>query len=160
MEIESKDEVHGLSPFNFWCHNKGNETLRYGMFRRWISWSTIAYYDTIASWDKRYQKWRISWETLSAKNLKKDVYVSGLTVRNDKYDGKGKEIKAILKKKINDKNLSFTDNGNINPRMLNKSGLHLNEYGTTQLVNDFFYYMKKWRDKICMDNDSRRKKIT
>ena len=81
--------------------------------------------------------------TLSAKNFKKDVYVSGLTVRNDKYDGKGKEIKAILKKKINDKNLSFTDNGNINPRMLNKSGLHLNEYGTTQLVNDFFYYMKK-----------------
>ena len=51
------------------------------------------------------------------------------------------------KKKYNDKNLSFIDNGNINPHMLKKSGLHHN-----------CYHMKKWRDKICMDNDSRRKK--
>ena len=29
---------------------------------------------------------------LSAKNKKNTVYVSGLTVRNDKYDRKGKEI--------------------------------------------------------------------
>ena len=49
------------------------------------------------------------------KKFKKRCLCFRLTVRNDKYDGKGKEIKAILKKKINDKNLSFTDNGNINP---------------------------------------------
>ena len=42
--------------------------------------------------------------------------------------------------------------------MLNKIGLHLNKYGTTQLVNNFCYQMKKWRTKVCLDNDSRRKK--
>ena len=78
-------------------------------------------------------------------------------MRNDKYDKNGKEVNVILQKKCNDKNLSFIDNGNINPRMLNKSGLHLNEYGTTQLVNNFCYHMKKWRNKICMNNDSWRK---
>ena len=66
--------------------------------------------------------------------IKSTVHVWRSTVRNDKYDRKGKEVDVILKKKFNDKNLSFTDNVNINPRMLNKSGLHLNEYGTTQLI--------------------------
>ena len=42
--------------------------------------------------------------------------------------------------------------------MLNKSGLHLNEHGATQLVNNFFYTMKKWRNKVCFDNDFRRTK--
>ena len=81
---------------------------------------------------------------LSLLKIKKiTVYVSGLAVRNDKYDRNGEEVNEILKKKCNDKNLSFIDNGNINSRMLNKSGLHLNEYGTTQLVNNFCYTMKK-----------------
>ena len=80
---------------------------------------------------------------LSTKNRKNTVYLSGLTVRNDKYDRKGKEVNVILKRKCNDKNLSFIDNGNINPHMLNKNGLYLNEYGTTQLVNNFCYRMKK-----------------
>ena len=52
---------------------------------------------------------------------KNTVYVSGLTVRNDKYHRKGKEVNVILKKKCNDKYLSFIDNGNINPHMLNKT---------------------------------------
>ena len=56
------------------------------------------------------------------------------------------------------KNLNFVDNGNINARIINKSGLHLNEYGTTQLVNNFCYTMNKWRDKICLDNGFTRKK--
>ena len=93
---------------------------------------------------------------LSLLKIKNAVYISGLTVRNDKYNRKGKEVNVILKKKCNDKNFSFIDNGNIDP--LNKSGLHLNEYCTTQLVNNFCYHMKKWRDRICMDNDSRRKR--
>ena len=79
---------------------------------------------------------------LSAKNKKNTAYVSGLTVKNDKYERKKKEVSVTLKKKCNDKKLCFIDNGNINPRMLNKSGLHINEYGTTQLVNNG-YHMKK-----------------
>ena len=60
----------------------------------------------------------------SAKN-KDTVYVSGLIVRNDKHR-MGKEVNVVLKKKCNNKNLSLIDNRNINPCMLNKSGLHLN----------------------------------
>ena len=96
---------------------------------------------------------------LSLLKIKEILFdVSWLRVRNNKYDRKVKEGNVILKKKCNDKNLTFVDNGNINTRMLNKSGLHLNEYDTTQLVNNSYYHMKKWRDKICMGNDSRRKK--
>ena len=153
-----KDEVHPLSPLNFWCYSKGNETLRYGMFRRWISW-----YDIITLLDKRSEESaeKIASNIInvapSAKNTKNAVCISGLTVRNDKYDRKVKEVNVILKKNCNNKNLSFIDNGNINPRILNKSGLHLNEYGITQLVNNFCSTMKKWWGKICLDNDFKRK---
>ena len=74
---------------------------------------------------------------------KNTVYVSGLTVRQDKYDKKENEVNVVLKKQCNDNNLNFIDNRNINPRMLNKSRLNLNEYGTIQLVNNFCYIMKK-----------------
>ena len=61
---------------------------------------------------------------LSLLKIKKNtVYVSGLTVRYDKYERKEKEVNVILKKKCNDKNLNFIDNGNLNPHMLSKSGL-------------------------------------
>ena len=43
----------------------------------------------------------------------------------------------------NDKNLHFVDNGNTNRSMLNKSGLHLNEHGITQLLNNFCHTMEK-----------------
>ena len=35
--------------------------------------------------------------------------------------------------------------------MLNKSGLHLNEYGTTRLANNFCYSMDAWQYEICTD---------
>ena len=95
---------------------------------------------------------------LSAKNKRNTIWCFKMTVRNNKYDRKGKEANVILKKKCNDKNLTFVDNGNKNTRMLNKSGLHLNENDITQLVNNSYYHMKKWRYKISMGNDSRRKK--
>ena len=47
------------------------------------------------------------------------------------------------------------DNGNINARILKKSELHVNEYGT----NNFCCTMKKWRDKICLDKDFITKKF-
>ena len=48
---------------------------------------------------------------LPAKNKKNTVYVLGLTVSNNKYDRKGKDVNVILKKKCNNKNLNFFDNG-------------------------------------------------
>ena len=95
---------------------------------------------------------------LSAKNKRNTIWCFKMTVRNNKDDRKGKEANVILKKKCNDKNLTFVDKGNKNTRMLNKSGLHLNENDITQLVNNSYYHMKKWRYKISMGNDSRRKK--
>ena len=81
---------------------------------------------------------------LSLLKIKEILFdVSRLTVRNNKYARKGKEANVILKKKCNDKNLTFVDNGNINTRMLNKSGLHLNENNSTQLVNNSYSHMKK-----------------
>ena len=50
---------------------------------------------------------------LSLLKIKDTLYVSGFTVRNDKYHRKEKEFNVILKKKSNDKNLNFVDNGNI-----------------------------------------------
>ena len=91
--------------------------------------------------------------------IKNTICVSGLTVRNDKHDRKEKEVNVILKKKCYDKNLNFVDNRNINLRMLNKSGFHLNEYGTTQLVINFCFIMKKWQDETCLGSDFTRKKI-
>ena len=66
-----------------------------------------------------------------------------MTVRKDKHDKKGKKVNECLKKQCSRNNLNFIDNTNINLGMLNNSGLHLNEYGTTQLVNNFCYNMKK-----------------
>ena len=81
---------------------------------------------------------------LSLLKIKEILFdVSGLRVRNNKYDRKVKEANVILKKKCNDKNLTFVDKGNKNTRMLNKSGLHLNENDITQLVNNSYYHMKK-----------------
>ena len=37
---------------------------------------------------------------VSAKNKKNTVYFSGLAVRNDKYDKKGKEVNVVLKKNV------------------------------------------------------------
>ena len=37
--------------------------------------------------------------------------------------------------------LLFIDKKNNNRNMLSKNRLHLNEYGTTRLVNDFWYNM-------------------
>ena len=37
---------------------------------------------------------------LSQLKIKNTVYVSGLRVRNDKYDRKGKEVNVILKKNV------------------------------------------------------------
>ena len=80
---------------------------------------------------------------LTAKNDTNSVYVSGITIRKDKYDKKRKEVNKNLQKLCNNNNLFYIDNENINLGMLNKSGLHLNEYGTTQLVNNFCFCMKK-----------------
>ena len=80
---------------------------------------------------------------LSVKNEKTMVYISSLIIRNDKLDKKRKEVNDSIKQQCLTNHLCFIDNENINLRMLNKSGLHLNENGTKRLVNNFFFSMTK-----------------
>ena len=73
---------------------------------------------------------------ISVKNEKKTVVVSGITVRNDKFNDKGKSVNPLLKLICKVEKVVFVDNSNITVSMLNHSGLHLNERGTTRLVNN------------------------
>ena len=58
---------------------------------------------------------------LSLLKIKKTLFISGLTVRNDKYDRKGTEVNVILKKRYNDKNLRFIEKEDKIPHMLTLS---------------------------------------
>ena len=79
---------------------------------------------------------------LSVKNEKTMVYISSLVIRNDKLDKNEKKLMILFKlQQCLTNHLCFIDNENINLRMLNKSGLHLNENGTKRLVNNFCFSM-------------------
>ena len=67
----------------------------------------------------------------SVKTSKNQDFVSGLVIRNDRLNKKGNEINELLRNKCGNRQLSFIDNKNISLDMLNKSGIHLNENGTT-----------------------------
>ena len=77
----------------------------------------------------------------SIKTSKNQVFVSGLVIRKDKSNNKGNEVNELLKNKCGIRQLSLIDNKNISLGMLNKSGIHLNEYVITRLVNNFRFIM-------------------
>ena len=80
---------------------------------------------------------------VSIRNEKTNVFVSGLTVRNDRLNDEGKNVNSLLKRKCDKEKICFIDNTYINVGMLNNSGLHLNELGTTRLHNDFCFSLAK-----------------
>ena len=73
----------------------------------------------------------------SVKTSKNQIFVSALVIRKDKLNKKGNEVNELLKAKCEIRQLSFIDNKNISLGMLNKREIHLNEYGTTRLANNF-----------------------
>ena len=77
------------------------------------------------------------------RNEKTNVFVPGLTVGNDRLNHKGKSVSSLLKCRCDKEKICFADNTNINVGMLNNSGLHLNERGTTRLVNNFCFSLAK-----------------
>ena len=80
--------------------------------------------------------------TASIKTSKNQVFVSGIVIRKDKLSKKGNEVNELLKNyKCGIRQLFFIDNKNISLGILNESGIHLNEYGTMGLVNNFYYSM-------------------
>ena len=80
---------------------------------------------------------------ISVRNEKTNVFLSGLTVRSDRLNDKGKNVNSLLKRKCDEEKICFIDNTNINVGVLNNSGLHLNERGTTRLVNNFCFSLAK-----------------
>ena len=80
---------------------------------------------------------------LTTQSQKTKVFISGLTIRNDNFDKRRKEVNQLLERKCLVAKLGFIDNQNINLKMSNQSGLHLNEYGTRMLVNSFCYNLIK-----------------
>ena len=60
-----------------------------------------------------------------------NVFVSGLTVRNDRMNGKRKNVNSLLKRKCDEEKICFVDKANISVGVLNKSGLNLNKRGAT-----------------------------
>ena len=78
---------------------------------------------------------------VSIRTSKNQVFVSGLVTRKDKLNKKGNEVNKLLKNKCGIRQLSFIDNKNISLGMLDKSGIHLNESGTTCLINNFCFSM-------------------
>ena len=75
---------------------------------------------------------------MSIRNEKTNVFVSVLTVQNDRLNGKGNNVNSLLKRKCDEEKTCFVvDNTNINVGMLNNSDLHLNEQRTTRFVNNF-----------------------
>ena len=67
------------------------------------------------------------------RNEKTNVFVSDLTVRNDRLNDKRKSVNSLLKRRCDEEKICFVDKTSINVGMLNNSGLHLNERGTTLL---------------------------
>ena len=74
---------------------------------------------------------------------KNNVFASGLTVRNDRWNDKRKSVNNLLKRRCDEEKICFVDNTNINVGMLINSGLHLNERETTCLVNNFCFSLAK-----------------
>ena len=75
---------------------------------------------------------------MSIRNEKTNVFVSVLTVLNDRLNDKGNNVNSLLKRKCDEEKTCFVvDNTNINVGMLNNSDLHLNEQRTTRFVNNF-----------------------
>ena len=74
---------------------------------------------------------------------KNKVFISGLTIGNEFLHKRRKEVNKILESKCLVEKLSFIDNQNINLKMLNQSGLDLNEYGTRRLAKNFYYKIVK-----------------
>ena len=68
------------------------------------------------------------------RNEKTNIFVSGLTVLNDRWNNKGKNVDSLLKRRCDEEKICFVDNANINVGMLNNSSVHLNERETTRLV--------------------------
>ena len=70
---------------------------------------------------------------------KQRFYISGIVPRSDKLNEKVSKLNSILRYECKVKNVCFIDKKHISPRFhCNRSGLHLNYYGTKKLQKTFY----------------------
>ena len=97
--------------------------------------------------------WRPQYST--ARSIEAMHYLFWLTTAADvcviDLSMKRKEVNDFIKQQCLTNHLCFIDNENINLRMLNKSGLRINENGAKWFVNNFCFSMTKWHETICLD---------
>ena len=67
---------------------------------------------------------------------------------------KCKKVSEFLSEIRTRKNVKYIDNGNIGLGMLNRSNLHLNRFGTIQLVKNYCENLKTWHHKQKLANKS------
>ena len=74
------------------------------------------------------------------------VFISGIVLRSDKLNEKASKVNSILRHECNVRNICLIDNEYISRRFhCNRSGLHLNYYGTRKLQENFFVRISKIR---------------
>ena len=81
---------------------------------------------------------------MTCKTDTNSVFISGIVPRSDKLNEKASKVNSILRHECNVRNICFIDNKHISPRFhCNRSGLHLNYYGTKKLQENFLYELAK-----------------
>ena len=73
----------------------------------------------------------------SVEDIAKDIMDMAIFIINEK------SMNSLLKRRCDEEKTCFVDNTTINVGMLKNSGLHLNERGTTRLVNNFCFSLAK-----------------
>ena len=80
---------------------------------------------------------------LELKHPNKDIMISGIVPRMDKFNDKGIQVNIVLKSECKKYNFRFIDKENISTKKhLNGSGLHPNYNGTLMLVDNFLSCIK------------------
>ena len=72
---------------------------------------------------------------MTCKTDTNSVFITAIVPRSGKLNEKVSKINSILRYECNVRNICFIDNKQISPRFhCNRSGLHLNYYGTKKLT--------------------------
>ena len=82
--------------------------------------------------------------TMAYKMDTNSVFISGIVTKSEKLNGKVSKVNSTLRHVCNLKSICFIDNKHRSPRFhCNRSGLHLNYYGTKKLQENFIYELAK-----------------
>ena len=85
---------------------------------------------------------------------KRDVLVSGIINRGDDDNAKVQKVNEFLSEIRTRKNVKYIDNGSIGLGMLNRSKVHLNIFGTIQLLKNYREILKTLHHKEKPANES------